>query len=291
MKTSILVLFSCWTATALFLSLLPLSDEISNFYLQPLLLLVYGGYLLLASTLVYPIMRRIIGMEKVHFLSYCGFSLVLFLLLYWYGINFSHENMVVAGIFTANLLFGATLIGAGLSSAVKRAGELVPVCLTAATADLMSVYKGPTKHMIEDITAYYEKGMEGIPPFIDFIVVKIGVPGFVKPVPLFGVTDWVLMVLLSTALLRLGKSDNILGKMGWRQTIVYLPVTALALYVGLITANLAGTFIPAMVFIAGIFLLYLVICIRVHQQLEKGDIVLCLVFPVLVAGVIFLYSK
>ncbi len=270
---------------------IPLSDDISSLRLHFFLFFCIGLYLLLASSLSYRLITVVIS-ENISFIyPFFAGSITFFVLLYVYMVKFESNLIFITSISTANLLFCATLIGAALSSAVKRPGELVPVCLTAAIADLISVIKGPTKSMVEDITAYYDKGMEGTPPFVDFILVKVGIPGFEIPVPLFGVTDWVLLVLLSSALLRMQKNDNLLVYKKKKSKFIYLPVSALALFAGLVFAQLTQEFIPAMVFIALFFLIYLVVKIEVHKKLYRTDIIYSLIFPLMVVTSVLLFVR
>ena len=253
-------------------------------------LLFTGIYILLASSLTYQLILRLLQ-EKARFLYLCStWSLVLFGIHYIYTVTLPDHLTIFSAISTANLLFFAVVLGVGLCSAIKRIGELVPVSITAAIADIVSVYKGPTEEMVEDIASYYQEGMEGSPPFIDFIVIKVGIPGITIPMPLFGVTDWILIVLFSATLKHLQKHDNLLDGIPLCKATVYLPITVVGLYVGLVTAAMAEAFIPAMPFIVIFFLVYLFLKEKVHRYIQKIDIIYSLVFPSLVILVIYLAS-
>jgi hypothetical protein len=82
---------------------------------------------------------------------------------------------------------------------VKRPAEIIPLGVVAALADLFSMLSGPTKHMAEEISTYYVSGMEGIPPFVDSLLIKIPLLGAGTLVPLFGVSDWIIVVFLTAA--------------------------------------------------------------------------------------------
>jgi hypothetical protein len=291
LKNLIAPFFLCWTVSTVLFFYFPIPSETSLFQRNLILFLFIGLYLLLASCLTYRTIKVVLSESSAEISKYCAVVALLFLLLYGSARIYDQSTVVIAGLATANLLFGASIAGTLLSSAVKRTAELVPVCLTAATADVMSVVKGPTRGMIEDISSYYEEGMEGAPPFVDFIVVKAGIPGFDIPVPLFGVTDWILVSLLSASLLRLKKSDNIMPGNGVLAKYFFFPISALALYSGLIVAQITELFLPAMVFISFFFLLYLSIKMKVHRELKKSDIVYSFILPSCVVVVILIVSR
>ncbi len=281
--------YLCWVLPTVVFYYFPVPEGISSFQQNLILFLFVAMYLLLASSLTYRIIKFVLLKDRAEVFIYSAVALFLFLLIYGYARIYDYSAVLIAGLSTANLLFAAGIAGTVLSSAIKRTGELVPVCLTAATADLMSVIKGPTKGMIEDISAYYEQGMIGPPPFVDFIVVKAGIPGYDVPLPLFGVTDWVLVALLSASLLRLNKTDNLLpGVRLAQERFLYLPVSAFALFAGLVTAQITGLFLPAMVFIVLFFLAYLVIKLKVHRELERSDVLYSFLLPSCIVVVILL---
>ncbi len=289
MKTVIFPFYLCWIIPSVLLSYIPLPENISSFQLSFTFFFCIGLYLLLASSLSYWVIKVVINEKAQMIFPFVGGSFILFLFIYIWGVYLNANLKLLSGISTANLFFCASLIGAALSSAIKRPGELVPVCITAAIADLISVMKGPSKSMVKDITAYYDQGMEGAPPFIDFILIKAGIPGYEIPVPLFGVTDWILLVLLSSALIRLQMNDNLLASSTHKRNIIYLPVSAVALFVGLVFAQVTQQFIPAMVFIALFFLVYLIVKIKVHKNLHRVDIIYSLVFPAIVVASLMLF--
>lgn len=162
---------------------------------------------------------------------------------------------------TANLIVLACLVATWMTHPLTRPSELVPVCFVVALADLFSVFAGPTRHLVEGLTLYYEKGMQGPPPLADYILVKIGVPGYTVPVPLFGVSDWIILVFLCSAMTRFGLSDSLTGSgivsmKKNRRLSFYLPVTVLGLILALIVAQISARFLPALPFMVAVFLVY-----------------------------------
>lgn len=201
-------------------------------------------------------------------------------------------SLVIALLQSFVLLTGATLLGTLLSTAITRIGELVPLVLTAATADVVSVFCGPTRDMGEQLTAYYGSGMEGAPPLVDLFLLKAVAPGGLIQ-PLFGVSDWILMILLSSALLRLERSDNLLENLPFLKFLrasLFFPVTAAGLYVSLLAAGLLRIYVPALFFICLFFLLFLVFRCEVLRHLQSRDLIYALFFPVTIAGLILLLA-
>lgn len=283
------VFFLYWVVPTIVFYHLPTPARVTSFQLNLILFLFIGIYLLLASSLSYTVIQAVFR-ERAKILSLCGGAVVALFVLLVILNRFGHYSLVLVGSLTAVLLFGATLLGTVLSSAIKRIGELVPVCCTAAAADIMSVTAGPTKDMIVDISNYYKDGMVESPPLVDFILIKAGIPGFDIALPLFGVADWILVVLLSAALLRLGKSDNVLPAGRNRGKFLFLPVSVLGLYTSLVLARIVGTFIPAMVVISLVFLVYLVFRYKVFAEIRKSDVVYSILLPFCVGLVLRIFS-
>lgn len=291
MKLALIKFFLFWVVLTVLLHYLPLPERIVSQYSHLIFIIVAGIYLLTASSLAHGVIAASFSLGKRDALLY--FSIVILVAFgvvggTWY---FGRLGIWGSSLATANLLFGATLLGGLLSVAISRLGELVPVCLTAAVADVMSVAKGPTKAMIGEVAAYYEGGMEGSPPAVDYILIKVGVPGYDMAVPLFGVTDWIFLVLLSSALLRLQKTDNIFADRKPLGLRFFFPVSALGLYCGLIVAHFAKGFIPAMVFMAGFFLLFLATKYELLKKLRKLDIFYSCIFSLSVALLLLLYAN
>ena len=289
MKNLVLLYLLWWVVPTLGLAYLPVPESAGSVQRSFATFFFIALYVLLASNLTY---RTIILVfrTKADKLYLYGAAVFGFFLVLYFVAAFWGQSRLLSALSTANLLGGAALAGAALSTAVKRIGELLPICIIAATADIMSVMGGPSRIMADDIAVYYTSGMEGAPPFIDHIIIKAGLPGFTIPVPLFGVTDWILVALLSSSLLRLNTSDNLLSKTGSTGKHLFLPVSACALYAAIVVAQTTGVFVPAMLFISLIFLLYLFADFKLHRELRKSDLLYSILFPAAIVLLLFLYS-
>lgn len=288
MKSVVGWFYLCWIVPGVMIALMPFSQSITSFHYNVIIYLSVALSMVIASSMAYRVVCETFSLSSAEVWGYLilvgALFACLYTALYWDG----GSSFGIDVVWSANLLFGATLLGGVLSSAVKRVGELVPVCLTAAVADAMSVAVGPTRSMAEDLVVYYHKGMEGPPPLVDLIVVKTAVPGSARSFPLFGVTDWILVVLLSAALLRMKKTDNIFPRaMNWRSW-VYVPISALGLYCAVVLAQLTGVFIPAMVFIAAFFVVFLFARYDLQHELKRIDVTYSAMFPLAVAALILL---
>ena len=193
--------------------------------------------------------------------------------------RFGLKGNLVAGLGTANLLVFACLAATWMTRALNKPSELVPVCAVVALADLFSVLAGPTRQLAEGIAIYYEKGMEGPPPLTDYILIKIAVPGLAVPMPLFGVSDWIILTFLCSALARFGLNDS-LGKTGLaaikqkRRLAFYFPMAAIGLTAAVLLAQFSGMFLPALPVMVIVFLAHSLVSHREMRQLESKEWVL-----------------
>ena len=193
------------------------------------------------------------------------------------------KGVWITSLGTANLIVFACLVASWMIHPLKRPSELVPLCSVVALTDLFSVFAGPTRHLVECITAYYEKGMQGPPPLADYILVKISVPGFNAAMPLFGVSDWIILVFLSSALTKFGFSDNLAGKsiLAMKKNnrlTLYLPAAALGLMVSIVGAQVSGMFLPALPFVVICFMAYALIRYPQIRDLNKREWLIMSVF-------------
>ena len=148
------------------------------------------------------------------------------------------------------LLFTGTLIGVALARYVKRLWEVLPLCLVMMLADFSSWAIGPTAEFAREIEAYYLDPV-GPPPLIDMVLVKFAYPGAPDLVPVFGVSDWIMVVFFAALARRYLINDNLLGLLPSghypdRLCGRYLPVAAVALFVAIMLAHASGSFIPAL---------------------------------------------
>jgi hypothetical protein len=158
------------------------------------------------------------------------------------------------------LLLVATLIGAALARYIRRLWEIVPICIAMTLADFSSWLYGPTAVFTRQIEQYY-RAPEGAPPLIDMLLIKLVFPGSTALLPVFGISDWIMVVFFALVACRHRVNDNLVGAAGEalaRQGRIgrYLPVSVVALLVALQLAQTTGLFIPALPLIALIMLLW-----------------------------------
>lgn len=158
------------------------------------------------------------------------------------------------------LLFVATVTGAALARYVHRLWEILPVCLVMTLADFVSWRHGPTAGFTREIERYY-LASEGPAPLVDMILVKLAFPGVAALAPLFGISDWIMVVFFATVARRHGVNDNLLATAG--ETVArqgrlgfYLPVPVAALFAATVLAQATGLFVPALPVIALVMLLW-----------------------------------
>lgn len=158
------------------------------------------------------------------------------------------------------LLLAATVTGAALARYIHRLWEIIPICVVMTLADFASWRYGPTAVFTEQIQQYRLAPI-GPPPLVDLILIKLAFPGTPALAPLFGISDWIMVVFFAVVARRHGVNDNLFGTSGEalaRQGKIgrYLPVPVVALFVATILAQVTGLFIPALPLIAMIMLLW-----------------------------------
>lgn len=171
-----------------------------------------------------------------------------------------HWQLPLAVIKSGLLLMLATFAGAALARYVNRLWELVPVCIVMTLADFASWLHGPTGGFAREIKEYY-LSPEGPPPLVDMILVKLVFPGFDGLAPVFGVSDWIMVVFFAIVARRYEINDNLLGTLGMTQARKgriggYLPVSVAALFLAIVLAQTTGLFVPALPLIALCMLLW-----------------------------------
>jgi hypothetical protein len=158
---------------------------------------------------------------------------------------------------TAHLLVMGNVLGGWLVSPLKRMSELIPLGAVLLMADLFSVFRGPSKEIAETLEKFYKSGMEGPAPLVDFIILRIPVPGAAHLMPVFGVSDWIAAAFLSAAAFRFGVRDNLIGPdpREDRPVDFFLPAAAAGLLAALFLAWAIDRFIPALPVVVVVFLL------------------------------------
>ncbi len=169
-----------------------------------------------------------------------------------------HE--LLTAIRSGLLLLVATVTGAALARYIHRLWELVPICVVMTLADFASWRYGPTAAFTAQIEAHRQTPTSP-PPLVDMILIKLAAPGTAGLVPLFGISDWIMVVFFAIVARRFGINDNLIGAAG--ESLVqqgklgrYLPVSVVALGLATILAQATGRFIPALPLIALIMLFW-----------------------------------
>lgn len=160
------------------------------------------------------------------------------------------------------LLLVATVTGAALARYVNRLWELIPICIVMTMADLASWRYGPTATFTQQIEHYYLTP-DAPAPLIDIVLIKLVLPGSVGLAPMFGISDWIMVVFFAIVARRHGVNDNLIGSLGetlarQRRVGRYLPVSVVALFIATVLAQVTGLFIPALPLIALTMLLWYV---------------------------------
>lgn len=186
-----------------------------------------------------------------------------------------YQSNLLTGTLTVTLILFACILGTLLASHLKRPAEIAAVGVIAGLADMFSVFKGPTRGFSENIADYYEGGMTGLPPFVDFILVKVPMPGQGAFMPLFGITDWIILAFLAAAANKFKLDDNILGGARSRTSpkFLLLPAACAGLIAAVIFARAFGTFIPALPFAVAIYLGIMMIKYPEIRRLTRAEIV------------------
>jgi hypothetical protein len=158
------------------------------------------------------------------------------------------------------LLLVATITGAAMARYVKRLWEIIPVCIVMTLADFVSWLNGPTAGFTEQIQKYY-LAPEGPPPLVDIVLIKLAFPGSLGVSPIFGISDWIMVVFFAIVASRHHVNDNLIGASG--VTLAqkgkigrYLPVPVVALFLAIFLAQTTGFFVPALPVIAMVMLLW-----------------------------------
>lgn len=177
--------------------------------------------------------------------------------LFWLGRENEGIRPVVHLLNTAHLLVMGNVLGGWLVSPLRRMSELIPLGAVLLMADLFSVFRGPSKEIAKTLEEFYKSGMTGSAPLVDFIILRIPVPGAAHLMPVFGVSDWIAVAFLSAAAFRFGVPDNLVGP-GPRENepvALFFPAASAGLLAALVLAWTIGGFIPALPVVVVAFVL------------------------------------
>lgn len=209
--------------------------------------------------------------------------LVVFVLLRRFSASGSMELTLAVSTLMLSL---ASLLGVVMARGVKHPSELVPVCVVAAWADLCSLAGGPTRVMVGQISEYYSTGQQGAAPLVDDLLIKTAVAGHRLPVPLFGIADWIIVAFLSAAFIRLNlwpgpQLPRFLSRPDLAVSFKSLHVAPFGLWLALVVAHLSGRFIPGLVPICVIALVWVLVRYPQSRRLSRRELLLTGLFPLL----------
>ena len=199
-----------------------------------------------------------IGTETARRLSWIGILTLIFILLCLPEGQAGLKNNIITALSTATLVLLACVAGHWLVIPLKRPSALIPIGVALALSDIFSVFSGPTRTFAKNISDYYQEGMTGPVPLVDFFLVKMPMPGNDYFMPVFGITDWVVVALLSAGALRFSMNDNVFSLAGSTQTQsksrVFFPVAGIGLILSIVAARSMNLYLPALPFIVIVFL-------------------------------------
>ena len=263
-------------------SILPDNGLLSRFTIPlSVLFLIVSASLTTAFFMVYE-ERSMEEAPKIRYFLLL-FTVILGAGLFFFVRKTGRTDNIIFIIGTVNLVVFASILGTWIVAPLKRPAELVPVCLVMSLTDLYSVLGGPTKEMVEEVKTYYTGGMEGQTPAVDFLIVKTAVPNLENLLPVFGVSDWIVVAFLSAGAVKFGMNDNLFGRglgrmMRERRLSAYFPIASLGLTVAVFSAQFTGVPLPALPIIVLFFLSYVLVRYPRVRMLKTTDWVLALAF-------------
>lgn len=226
-----------------------------------------------------------------------GLGTGLIVLAFVFNIRMPEMRAVLA----LGLMAVALPVGYWVGDRLEKISNLIPVAIAFACADIFSVYQGPSKRVVEELSEHQqeldaarleaaanlppelaqeaaEKAAAAIrAPLVDYVVVHLPVPGTGTSVPILGIGDFVIVALLFRAAWIYGLSPLAI-------TISSLASIAVALAV----SQLTGTAIPALPFIAVGVVGWLALTNPRVRKLSRQEIVLSiavvLIFGALIAA-------
>ena len=284
---NVFIFYGAWTFSSLFLleagRWLPVvvTAAMGNFLILVMLLglsyLSRHYQLRVEPSLTQRLPRRLLILAACVLIFAGGYAMVALL-----GV----QSNLLSAIHTANLLFFACVLGHWLTEPLKRPAELIPLCLVMSLIDVFSVFQGPTRELTSSLVGYYGSGQAGSPPLVDYILIKLPLPGQASLLPVFGVSDWIMIVMLSGAAAKFGMNDNILQRLG----NVYFPVAGIGLVATILAARELDMYLPALPMIAVSFLAVMASRFPEVRHLTRNELRPMAFFTVL-AGGLFLIAR
>lgn len=202
------------------------------------------------------------------------------------------DNALLTLSISSLLLGAASIFGIFAARGLKRPAELIPVCVVAAWADLCSVSAGPTRGVATSIEQFYRGGRQGPAPLVDDLLIKALLPGIPTPIPLFGVTDWIIVAFLTAILAQLKLTPGPalpLTIAGLPVKPRYLHVAPVGLWLALATAQISGRFVPGLLFICMAVLFWTLFRHPQSRHPTRRELLLTGLFPLLMTIAVVAY--
>jgi hypothetical protein len=112
--------------------------------------------------------------------------------------------------------------------------------------------------------------------------------------PVFGVSDWVMLVFFAAACMKFNIRDNLLGE-GLDEMVrkrrvsgLFLPVTGAGLIIAVIAAQGLGLFLPALPFMALALILYLTARFPETRRLDSRDWIAAAILTMVIGAAVTL---
>lgn len=276
-------LYLLWIIPCTLIFLVPEIMERTDLLIETVVLLTTVLFIMLASVVTVRTLQFYAGEKSETQPNQATYLLIM--LLIGIGNIYAQKNrmigMVASDIVgTANMLVAATYLGYYLRKSLKKPSELVPLCVIASFADISSILMGPTKFASQQIEQFYKDGMEGPRPLVDFFLIKIPILNGQGIMPVFGVSDWIIVALLFSAVSKLG----ITGKAAF-----FTPFAGLL--AAITTAHITGLFLPGIPAITLVFIPWLLLSHPGSRKLTRKEWMLTLLFPLgilLITGLLYL---
>ncbi|WP_462268621.1 hypothetical protein [Desulfobacter sp.] len=235
--------------------------------------------------------RRIepaIGTNTGRRLSWIGILTLIFIILCLPEGQAGLKSNIITTLSTTTLVLLACVAGHWLVIPMKRPSEFIPIGVAVALSDIFSVFSGPTRTFAENISDYYREGMTGPVPLVDFFLVKMPMPGNDYFMPVFGITDWVVVALLSAGALRFSMNDNLFSLAGSPQAQnkfrAFFPVAGIGLILSIVAARSTNLYLPALPFIVIVFLGVMAAKYPAVRKLRPEEIRAMIVVSVLIGS-------
>ena len=227
-------------------------------------------------------------------LSWAGMLVMVFVLLYLLAGPAGIRSNLITALSTATLVLLACVVGSWLVTALKRPSEFIPIGMAVALSDMFSVFAGPTRHFAENISQYYRDGMTGPTPVVDFFLVKMPLPGNDHFMPVFGITDWVVIAILSAGALKFNMNDNLLSfSRPEKLTPVagpFFPAAGAGLVLSIAAARSMGLYLPALPFIVIAFLAVMAVKYPEILKLGREEVRAMVFVGLLLIGLMVLFA-